>query len=107
MVELAAIHSAGRPERLHCTVLETRFSLFSIHSWSSPMFVRPIDSLMPRASRPFGGKARNLAALVRAGFPVPAAQALWGEPALQPFARVRPRGLQPSQIFGRPQISSS
>ena len=70
------------------------------------MFVRPIDSLMPRASRTFGGKARNLAALVRAGFPVPAAQALSGEAALQTFARVLPRELQPNQIFGRPQVAS-
>ncbi len=34
---------------------------------------------MPRRARPFGGKARNLAALVRAGFPVPAAYALSGD----------------------------
>src|SRR5262245_32174680 len=105
MVELAAIHSAGRPERLHCTVLQARFSSFPSSASVQPMFVRPIDSLLPRASRNFGGKARNLAALVRAGFPVPAAQALSGEAALRTFARVLPRELQPAQIFGRPQIS--
>ncbi|MCC6877045.1 MAG: hypothetical protein IT378_22260, partial [Sandaracinaceae bacterium] len=38
--------------------------------------VRRIESIVPRKSRAFGGKARNLAALARAGFPVPAALAL-------------------------------
>ena len=60
--------------------------------------------LLPRASRNFGGKARNLAALVRAGFPVPLAYALSSEAAAQTFARVLPRALQPAQLFARPFV---
>ena len=71
------------------------------------MLVRPIDSLLPRSSRNFGGKARNLAALVRAGFPVPAAHAVSGEAATQTYARALPRELRPAQIFGSPQVDES
>jgi len=52
------------------------------------MFIRPIDALMPRLGRQFGGKATGLAALVRAGFPVPAAYALSREAADEAYARV-------------------
>ncbi|HEY8430119.1 MAG TPA: PEP/pyruvate-binding domain-containing protein [Sandaracinaceae bacterium] len=38
--------------------------------------VRRIESIVPRKAHTFGGKAKNLAALARAGFPVPAAYAL-------------------------------
>ena len=38
--------------------------------------VRRIESIVPRKAKAFGGKAQNLAALARAGFPVPAAYAL-------------------------------
>jgi pyruvate,water dikinase len=38
--------------------------------------VRRIETLVPRKAVPFGGKARSLAALARAGFPVPAAFAI-------------------------------
>ncbi len=41
--------------------------------------LRRIESIIPRRAHHFGGKARNLAALARAGFPVPAAYALSGE----------------------------
>jgi phosphohistidine swiveling domain-containing protein len=68
------------------------------------MPVRPIDSLLPRSSRNFGGKARNLAALVRAGFPVPAAFAVSGDAAVQTFESVLPRELCPSQIFALPDV---
>lgn len=71
------------------------------------MPVRPIDALLPRSSRNFGGKARNLATLVRAGFPVPAAYAVSGEFAAQTFARVLPRELRPSQIFAQHQVTES
>jgi phosphohistidine swiveling domain-containing protein len=68
---------------------------------SSAMLLRPIDALLPRASRNYGTKARNLAALVRAGFPVPMAYALPCEAAALTFSRVLPRALQPAQLFSR------
>src|SRR5689334_4379887 len=63
------------------------------------MLLRPIDALLPRASLAFGTKARNLAALVRAGFPVPAAHAMSSEIALRHYAQVLPEALQPAQLF--------
>lgn len=45
---------------------------------SSPL-LRRIETIVPRRAEGFGGKAKNLAALARAGFPVPAAYALSGE----------------------------
>jgi hypothetical protein len=69
------------------------------------MLLRPIDALLPRASRSFGGKAQNLAALVRAGFPVPAAYALSSEAATQHFARALPHALRPEQLLSRPSAS--
>jgi pyruvate,water dikinase len=71
------------------------------------MLVRPIDALIPRASRSFGGKARNLASLVRAGFPVPAAYAVSSDAAAIVYARALPRELLPDQIFARPHASES
>jgi pyruvate,water dikinase len=71
------------------------------------MLVRPIDALLPRSSRSFGGKARNLAALVRAGFPVPAAYAVSGEAAALSYARVLPRELRPSQLLADPDVAES
>lgn len=70
------------------------------------MLVRPIDSLLPRASRNFGAKARNLAALVRAGFPVPAGHAVTGDAASQLFARVLPAELLPEQLLTGRRVSS-
>lgn len=71
------------------------------------MHVRPIDTLLPRASRNFGAKARNLAALVRAGFPVPAGFAVSGDAASQLLARVLPRSLGPEQLFSGRRIAPS
>ena len=65
------------------------------------MALRPIDALLPRASRSFGTKARNLAALVRAGFPVPAAYAMSSEVAVRHYANVLPPELQPAQLFAQ------
>jgi len=67
------------------------------------MVLRPIDALLPRASRSFGMKARNLAALVRAGFPVPAAHAMSSEIALRHYAQLLPAELQPAQLFAARQ----
>lgn len=43
-----------------------------------PGLLRRVETLVPRRAAQFGGKARGLAALARAGFPVPAAYALSG-----------------------------
>ncbi|MFI5307884.1 MAG: PEP/pyruvate-binding domain-containing protein, partial [Polyangiales bacterium] len=68
------------------------------------MLLRPIDALLPRASRNFGGKAKNLAALVRAGFPVPVGYALSCEASAQHFARALPPVLQPARLLARPNV---
>ena len=41
-----------------------------------PRLLRRVETLVPRRALGYGGKARNLAALARAGFPVPAAYAM-------------------------------
>ncbi|HKU38824.1 MAG TPA: PEP/pyruvate-binding domain-containing protein [Polyangiales bacterium] len=61
--------------------------------------LRPIDAILPSVARNFGGKARNLAALARAGFPVPMAYALSCEAAEQAFARGLPPDLQPRTLL--------
>lgn len=63
------------------------------------VLLRPIDAILPRAARSFGGKAKNLAALARAGFPVPAAYALSSEVAERAFAACLPPQLLPSALF--------
>lgn len=65
------------------------------------MLIRPIDALLPRLGRQFGGKAAGLAALVRAGFPVPAAYALSREAADEVYAAVLPGGLAALRNEGR------
>jgi phosphohistidine swiveling domain-containing protein len=61
--------------------------------------LRPIDAILPSVARNFGGKARNLAALARAGFPVPMAYALSCEAAEQAFAQGLPTELQPRTLL--------
>jgi rifampicin phosphotransferase len=61
--------------------------------------LRPIDAILPSVARNFGGKARNLAALARAGFPVPMAYALSSEAAEQAFAKNLPADLQPRTLL--------
>jgi pyruvate,water dikinase len=61
--------------------------------------LRPIDAILPSVARNFGGKARNLAALARAGFPVPMAFALSSEAAEQAFAKNLPPDLQPRALL--------
>jgi pyruvate,water dikinase len=57
--------------------------------------------------RNFDNKARNLAALVRAGFPVPAAFAVSGEAAAQTYMRALPRELRPAQILADPHVAET
>jgi len=61
--------------------------------------LRPIDAILPRSARHFGGKVRNLAVLARAGFPVPMAYALSCEAAEQAYSVGLPPELQPSTLF--------
>jgi pyruvate,water dikinase len=69
--------------------------------------LRPIDALLPSASRNYGGKAKNLAALVRAGFPVPMAYALSAEAAAAHYARVLPARLRPAELLRAPDVSEA
>jgi phosphohistidine swiveling domain-containing protein len=66
---------------------------------SMSALLRPIDAILPRAARSFGGKVRNLAMLARAGFPVPMAFGLACEAAEQAFATGLPEHLQPATLF--------
>ncbi|GAB4199263.1 MAG: hypothetical protein OHK0013_09250 [Sandaracinaceae bacterium] len=52
--------------------------------------VRPIEALVPRKAAPFGGKARGLATLVRAGFAVPAGFAISAAVPEEAMARSLP-----------------
>jgi len=61
--------------------------------------LRPIDAILPRSARNFGGKVRNLAVLARAGFPVPMAYALSCEAAEQAFQAGLPPELHPNVLF--------
>lgn len=55
-------------------------------------YLRRVETIVPRRSAGFGGKAKNLAALARAGFPVPAAWALPGSTCAEFLAHVLPDG---------------
>lgn len=52
--------------------------------------VRPIEALVPRKAAAFGGKARGLATLVRAGFAVPAGFAISSSVPEEAMARALP-----------------
>lgn len=70
-------------------------------------YVRPIDAILPRAARSFGSKARNLAALARAGFPVPAAYVVSCEAAEHALTEALPPRLQPAVLFSAPTAPES
>jgi phosphohistidine swiveling domain-containing protein len=61
--------------------------------------VRRIESIVPRKADAFGGKAKNLAALARAGFPVPAAYALEAKAADEFFASALSESEQPASLL--------
>ncbi|RZO58221.1 MAG: phosphoenolpyruvate synthase [Sandaracinaceae bacterium] len=65
--------------------------------------VRRIESIVPRKADAFGGKAKNLAALARAGFPVPAAYALEARAAADFFAGALAETDQPGTLLTAPQ----
>ncbi|MFW6050110.1 MAG: PEP/pyruvate-binding domain-containing protein [Myxococcota bacterium] len=52
--------------------------------------LRRVEAIVPRRSEGYGGKAKNLAALARAGFPVPPAYALVGAAGQEFFERALP-----------------
>jgi len=64
--------------------------------------VRRIESIVPRKAQAFGGKAKNLAALARAGFPVPAAYALSASTAAEFFASALDERDRPSELVSAP-----
>jgi pyruvate,water dikinase len=67
--------------------------------------VRRIESIVPRKARAFGGKAKNLAALARAGFPVPAAYALEASAADEFFASALSSEDQPGALLAASSAS--
>lgn len=60
--------------------------------------IRPVEAILPRASRQFGAKARGLAALARAGFPIPAAYVLSCEATDQFLKAALPDDLQLARV---------
>lgn len=64
--------------------------------------VRRIESLVPRRTPAFGGKAKNLAALARAGFPVPAAYAIAAELCDELLRAVLAPDEQPAALLAAP-----
>ncbi|MFK7991476.1 MAG: PEP/pyruvate-binding domain-containing protein [Sandaracinaceae bacterium] len=69
--------------------------------------LRRIESIVPRKARAFGGKAKNLAALARAGFPVPAAYALDTAGADAFFEAALPVGDRPEALLRAPASALS
>ena len=65
--------------------------------------VRRIESIVPRKAHAFGGKAKNLATLARAGFPVPAAYALSASAADAFFAETLPEPDRPAALMSAPR----
>lgn len=69
--------------------------------------VRRIESIVPRRAHAFGGKAKNLAALARAGFPVPAAYALAASAAEDFFVSALPEEDRPGALLAAPSSALS
>jgi pyruvate,water dikinase len=69
--------------------------------------IRSVEAILPRASRQFGMKARNLAALARAGFPVPAAYVLASEGTDLFLRSALPADLQLARLVESESISST
>src|SRR5262245_38356448 len=62
-------------------------------------WVRRVESIVPRKAREFGGKARNLAVLARAGFPVPAGFAVSIGACEQVFETLLPEADRPAALL--------
>ena len=72
-----------------------------------PTLFRPIDAILPRAARAFGGKVENLSSLARGGFPVPRSYALSSLSAEAHFEQALPEALRPEQLFSEHHVPES
>ena len=70
-----------------------------------PRVLKRIESVVPRRASGYGGKARSLAALARAGFPVPAAYAMPGWVGDSFFSSALPIADRPRALLGTPHVS--
>ena len=72
-----------------------------------PRVLKRIESVVPRKASGYGGKARGLAALARAGFPVPAAYAMPGWVGDSFFSSVLEIEDRPSALLNTPHVSDA
>ena len=70
-----------------------------------PRVLKRIESVVPRRATGYGGKARGLAALARAGFPVPAAYAMPGWVADSFYSSVLEIADRPRALLREPHVS--
>jgi len=70
-----------------------------------PRVLKRIESVVPRRAAGYGGKARGLAALARAGFPVPAAYAMPGWVGDSFFASVLDVADRPRALLREPHVT--
>lgn len=64
--------------------------------------LRRVETIVPRRAHGYGGKGRNLAALARAGFPVPAAYALPGSACEEFLHATLPERDLPASLLATP-----
>jgi len=69
-----------------------------------PRILKRIESVVPRRASAYGGKARGLAALARAGFPVPAAYAMPGWVGDSFFSSVLEISDRPRALLRTPHV---
>jgi phosphohistidine swiveling domain-containing protein len=69
-----------------------------------PRVLKRIESVVPRRASGYGGKARSLAALARAGFPVPAAYAMPGWVGDSFFSSVLEIEDRPRALLNSPHV---
>jgi len=70
-----------------------------------PRVLKRIESVVPRRATGYGGKARSLAALARAGFPVPAAYAMPGWVGDSFYSSVLDIADRPRALLREPHVS--
>jgi pyruvate,water dikinase len=70
-----------------------------------PRILKRIESVVPRRASGYGGKARSLAALARAGFPVPAAYAMPGWVGDSFYSSVLEIADRPRALLREPVVS--
>ena len=72
-----------------------------------PRVLKRIESVVPRRASGYGGKARGLAALARAGFPVPAAYAMPGWVGDSFYSSVLDVADRPRALLREPHVSDA